>query len=404
MTRLNPQPWMTSARTRRLFDALEAEGGPGCARFVGGCVRNTLMGLEAADIDVATQLTPDRTLVALKAAGIGAVPTGIEHGTVTAIVDHGPYEVTSLRRDVETDGRRAVVAFTTDWAEDAQRRDFRLNALYADRDGQVFDPTGGGVEDAAEGRIVFVGEAETRLREDYLRILRFFRFHAWYGRGEPDAAGLAACEAMRGGLKTLSAERISSELLKLLAAPDPRPTIRLMAGAGILDEILPKGLRLDRFEAMVGIVPDTVLRLSALLPDDPTVVGATGMGLRLSNDQRERLLEALPSAPPITLAMEARAARAAIYQIGPEAFADRVRRAWAEAPEQAEAAKGLLALAQSWPRPRFPLGGADAMALGVPAGPQIGRLLREAETWWIDHDFPAEGARERLAALAQEGS
>ncbi|MBS0295570.1 MAG: CCA tRNA nucleotidyltransferase [Proteobacteria bacterium] len=402
MTRLPEQHWMTSAPTRRLFAALEAVGGPDCARFVGGCVRNTLMGRAADDVDVATKLTPDQTLKALTDANIRAVPTGIEHGTVTAVIDHIPYEVTSLRRDVETDGRRAVVAFSTDWAEDAQRRDFRLNALYADLQGEVFDPVGGGIEDALEGRIVFVGDPETRLREDHLRNLRFFRFFAWYGSGEPDPAGLAACRKLREGLRSLSAERISKELIKLLSAPDPVATVRLMASAAILEQFLPDGLNLDRFAAMVAITPDPVLRLSALLPDDPTTVGAVADSLRLSNADRDRLLDALPSAPPVHLDLKPAEARAGIYQLGTSAFEDRVRRAWAEAPARSDAAKALLGLAKAWPKPRFPLGGADVMALGVPAGPRLGMLLREVETWWIAHDFPAEGARERLVALIGE--
>ena len=401
MTRLPAQPWMTGAATRRLFDALETKGGADCARFVGGCVRNTLMGRAADDIDVATKLTPDQTLQALTDANIRAVPTGIEHGTVTAVIDHTPYEVTSLRRDVETDGRRAVVAFTTDWAEDAQRRDFRMNALYADREGQVFDPVGGGVEDALQGRVVFVGDPETRLREDYLRILRFFRFFAWYGSGEADAAGLKACQDLREGIATLSAERISKELIKLLSAPNPIASVRLMASTGVLAQFLPARLRLERFEAMVGIDPDPILRLAALLPDDPTTVGATADALRLSNADRDRLLDALPTAPPVTLEMGEPEARAAIYGLGTRAFEDRVRLLWAAAPERREAAERLLAQAKAWPKPRFPLGGADALALGVPAGPRIGLLLREVETWWIGADFPAEGARERLAELAK---
>ena len=203
------QPWLESQATRAVMAALEAAGGPGCVRFVGGCVRNSLLGQSVDDIDIATRLRPEETIAALKAAGLKAVPTGVEHGTVTGVSERRPYEITTLRRDVETDGRRAVVAFTEDWAEDAARRDFRLNALYADAAGTVFDPTGGGLDDAAAGRIVFVGEAETRIREDYLRILRFFRFYAWYGRGAPDAVGLAACATLKAGMGQLSADRVS---------------------------------------------------------------------------------------------------------------------------------------------------------------------------------------------------
>lgn len=237
------QPWLESQATRAVMRALEAAGGAGCARFVGGCVRNSLLGQPVDDIDIATRLRPEQTMAALKAAGLKAVPTGVEHGTVTGVSERRPYEITTLRRDVETDGRRAVVAFTEDWAEDAARRDFRLNALYADAAGTVFDPTGGGLEDAAAGRIVFVRWAETRIREDYLRILRFFRFYAWYGRGEPDAVGLAACAKLKGGMAQLSAERVSKEMLKLLTAPDPRAAVRAMAETGVLAQVLPQAGR-----------------------------------------------------------------------------------------------------------------------------------------------------------------
>src|SRR6478672_10767184 len=232
--RLTDQPWLTASSTRAVMAALEAAGGPGCARFVGGCVRNALIGAPVDDIDIATTLKPEETDKAIRAAGLKAVPTGIAHGTVTAVTERTPFEITTLRRDVSTDGRNATVAFTDDWAEDAARRDFRLNALYADASGEVFDPTGHGVSDAAEGRIVFVGEARTRIREDYLRILRFFRFYAWYGRGEPDAEAMAACAALAEGMTRLSAERVSKEMLKLLAAPDPRRAVAAMREAGVL--------------------------------------------------------------------------------------------------------------------------------------------------------------------------
>ena len=269
---IGQRPWMTAAAP--VMDALEAAGGGDCARYVGGCVRNTLLGKPVSDIDIATRLTPEAVIVALKAAGLKAVPTGVEHGTVTAISDSKPYEITTLRRDVATDGRRAVVAFTDDWGEDAQRRDFTLNALYAQRDGNLFDPTGQGIADCRAGRIVFVGEAEARVREDYLRILRFFRFFAWNGAGPADAAALAACERLKGELKSLSAERVSKELLKLLAANDPRQAVGLMMRSGVLGEVLPAPIDVARFEGLVGIEDeilfetDAVLRLAALLPDD----------------------------------------------------------------------------------------------------------------------------------------
>ncbi|WP_409411642.1 CCA tRNA nucleotidyltransferase, partial [Brevundimonas sp.] len=303
------QPWLEASATRTVMTALETAGGPGCARFVGGCVRNSLLDQPVDDIDIATLLTPAQTMAALKAAGLKAVPTGVEHGTVTGVSERRPYEITTLRRDVETDGRRAVVAFTQDWAEDAARRDFRLNALYADAAGQVFDPTGGGLADAAAGRIVFVGEAETRIREDYLRILRFFRFYAWYGRGAPDADGLAACAALKTGMDQLSAERVSKELLKLLAAPDPRPAVQAMAEAGVLEQVLPQVQPLTLFQAICDLTPDPVLRLSALLPAEAAAVADVAAALRLSNAHRDRLTAAVADGPVVAPDMGAVRAR-----------------------------------------------------------------------------------------------
>lgn len=396
-------PWLSAPETAAVFAALEAEGGPDCARVVGGAVRNALMNLPVADVDIATILMPERTLAALERAGLRAVPTGVEHGTVTAISGGRPFEITTLRRDVETDGRRAVVAFSTDWAEDAARRDFRLNALYVDQTGRVFDPTGGGVADAAAGRVVFVGDPETRLREDYLRILRFFRFHAWYGRGEPEAAALAACAAQRAGLRRLSAERIGRETLKLLAAADPRAAVRLARDAGVLAEILPDPLNVPRFEALVGLDADPLLRLSALLPDDPAAVAETAARLRLSNAERDRLAAALPDDVPVGADMSAPQARAAIYRLGPRTFVDRVRRAQAAEPSRVSEGERLATLARDWTPPRFPLRGADVAALGVPPGPRTGRLLRAAEDWWVGADFPETGLPERLAELVRKG-
>lgn len=390
------QPWLTASATRAVMAALEAAGGPGCARFVGGCVRNSLMGQGVDDIDIATRLRPEQTIAALKAAGLKAVPTGVEHGTVTGVSEREPYEITTLRRDVETDGRRAVVAFTEDWAEDAARRDFRLNALYADAEGTVFDPTGGGLEDAAAGRIVFVGEAETRIREDYLRILRFFRFYAWYGREAPDAVGLAACGALKGGMDRLSAERVSKELLKLLAAPDPRPAVQAMQDSGVLAQVLPEVQPLALFEALCGLSADPVLRLSALLPTDEAAVVRIAGALRLSNAVRDRLAAIAADGPPVSPDMGEVAARAAIYRLGRPAFQDRLR--------LAEAATGgdgqsLRLLADEWPVPKMPVGGRELAKLDVRPGPETGRILKAFEAGWIADDFPTDGHEDRLREL-----
>ena len=390
------QPWLEASATRAVMAALEAAGGPGCARFVGGCVRNSLLGQPVDDIDIATLLTPDRTMAALKAAGLKAVPTGVEHGTVTGVSERRPYEITTLRRDVETDGRRAVVAFTQDWAEDAARRDFRLNALYADAEGRVFDPTGGGLADAAAGRIVFVGQAETRIREDYLRILRFFRFYAWYGRGAPDAAGLAACAALKDGMAQLSAERVSKELLKLLAAPDPRPAVRAMNETGVLVQVLPQVQPLTLFQALCDVTEDPVLRLSALLPADAGAAAAAAAALRLSNADRDRLTAAVAEGPVVAPDMAPAQARAALYRLGRVAFEDRLARAEAAGGGDGDA---LRALAADWTPPRPPVNGRDLARLGVPPGPETGRLLKAFEDGWIADDFPVDGHEARLKAL-----
>ena len=387
MTRLSDQPWLTEPRTRAVIAALEAAGGPGCARFVGGCVRNALIGQPVDDIDIATTLAPTAVMAAIKTAGLKAAPTGLAHGTVTAISGGQPHEVTTLRRDVSTDGRNATVAFTSDWAEDASRRDFRLNALYAAPDGEVFDPTGQGIEDALAGRIVFVGKPETRIREDYLRILRFFRFHAWYGRGPADAAGLKACADLKDGMTRLSAERVSKELLKLLAAPDPAQAVRLMAESGVLDRVLPDHAGLTLLESMAQISDDPLLRLSVLLPVDPDRVRASARALRLSNVQKERLVLALPSEPAVSLAMDERAGRAALYRLGRRRFEDQLMRAWAASPEQEEQARRLLDQVAAWSIPRLPVDGHDAARAGA-SGPAVGQTLKAFEDWWVDQDFP----------------
>jgi poly(A) polymerase len=381
--------------------ALEAAGGPDCARFVGGCVRNALIGAPVADIDIATTLKPEETDRAIRSAGLKAVPTGMAHGTVTAVSAHQPFEITTLRRDVTTDGRNATVAFTDDWAEDAARRDFRLNALYADGEGQVFDPTGAGVSDAVAGRIVFVGDPETRIREDYLRILRFFRFFAWYGRGEPDAAALVACAALAPGMTRLSAERVSKELMTLLAAPDPREAMAAMSAAGVLAQILPEAAAGPQFEAAVAQGGDPVIRLMTLLPSDERVVREAATRLRLPNSTRDRLAAAAVADPAVSLVMSDPDVRATAYRCGVRAVTDALNRRRAENPAGDDDAQRLLALAQGWRRPFMPVGGRELARLGVEPGPETGRILKAFEEGWIADDFPSEGHAERLAALVR---
>lgn len=403
------QPWMITEQVTAVFDALEARGRRGCARFVGGCVRNTLLDAPIGDIDIATTLTPDLVTAALKSAGIRVVPTGIDHGTVTAVVDGAPFEVTTLRRDVSTDGRRAVVAFTQDWALDAERRDFTLNAIYCDRDGSLFDPTGQGVAHAKAGRIVFVGDARTRIQEDSLRILRFFRFLAWYGRGTPDFEAVEACRALSASIGSLPAERTSKELLKLLAAQDPRRAVDLMADTGALDVLLPKRRDHGAFSAVIAlalegkVAADPILRLAALLPPDRALAAEAANALKLSNAERDRLAAAVQVSPGIGPDMSPRQARRALYRIGAEAFADRISLAWAASGSQSGDWGGLLALAATWSRPVLPVNGEDAAAAGLPRGPRIGKALAEVEAWWLDRDFVDQRPQvlEKLNAVAK---
>jgi len=393
------------------MDALAAASGEGSARFVGGCVRNAILGVPVRDIDIATTLQPSAVIAALQAAGLKAVPTGLDHGTVTAVAKGRPFEITTLRRDVETDGRHAVVAFTDDWGQDAARRDFRLNALYADRAGRILDPTGAGLADALAGAIVFVGDPATRIAEDALRIARYFRFLAWYGRGEPDAPSLAACAEHRALLNGLSAERVGQEMLKLLAADDPRAAMCLMAQAGVLSLLVPAAEGLERFEALVRIetemlfTDDPLLRLAALLPADPDAGLATAARLRLSNAQRDRLAAALGTGPPLVSWMSPRELRRVIYRLGPETVCDRIMLAWAASSRPATTVqwRALLPMARSWAPPRLPLTGEEVMAAGVPSGPAVGAVLREVEAWWIDNDFIDDKLSlvERLKAVAQ---
>jgi poly(A) polymerase len=372
--------------------ALTRDGGT--ARFVGGAVRNALLGEEVGDVDIATPLSPEDVIPRLKQAGLSAVPTGIEHGTVTAISSKKPFEVTTLRRDVSTDGRRATVAFTTDWSEDAARRDFTINALYAAEDGEVFDYFGG-LADLKARRVRFVGDARTRIREDYLRILRLFRFHAWYGKGELDAEAFAAVSSERAGLKLLSGERVQKELLRLLEATNPMPALRAMARASILAEILPGGLQLERAARLVeietasGRTPDALLRLAALLPDDSKIARKLSASLKLSNDDRDRLIQAAEADRRIDSSLSPREARKLLYRLGQLCFRDQVLLRWSDAQHDSKDPgwSKKLKLAESWKRPELPIDGRDVMAKGIDEGPKIGTTLRALEQEWIEADF-----------------
>jgi poly(A) polymerase len=408
MTSIAHADWLKAAETQKLVAALDAARADG-SRFVGGCVRNTLIGREVDDIDIATQLTPDQVTKVAKEAGFAAHPTGIEHGTVTVVVNHKPFEVTTLRRDVSTDGRRATVAFTGLWEEDAQRRDFRINALYADAQGQIHDPTGGGLDDVRAGRVIFIGDAATRIKEDYLRILRFFRFNAWYARTPIDPKGLEACADLVAGLDMLSVERVWKETKKLLGAPDPRAAWEGMKAIEVAARALPElsdETRLDALctlEADLMLTPDAMTRVAAALTDQQRA-RAFANRLKLSNEERDRLVAALGNEPKITSYMSMREMRRVIYRLGNVAFRDRVMLAWAAAGgEKAQQWRALVAHGTMWTPPKLPLSGDEVMAAGVPAGPKVGIVLREVEDWWIDADFPDDklSVIERLKAVAQ---
>ncbi|ABS63851.1 Polynucleotide adenylyltransferase region [Parvibaculum lavamentivorans DS-1] len=402
--------WLNEPDTRAVMEALAAKGGT--ARFVGGAVRNQLMGEPVSDIDIATTETPDAAKALLEAKGIKVVPTGIDHGTITAVTPTRHFEITTLRVDVKTDGRRADVAFTEDWTADAGRRDFTMNALYGDADGTIHDPLGG-LADLKARRVRFIGDAHERIREDYLRILRFFRFHAWYGKGEPDEAGLRAAAEEREGLRQLSGERVRDELFKTITADNAAAAFRQMAAAGILQIVLPEASRLDRFEKLVEIEaqqlfvqkPDPVLRLGAMLDLDKAGVEALAARLKLSNRDRDRLIAMLTDTTKIVCYLSMREVRRALYQMGLQLFKDRVSLGWAEDRRGHNAFqwRAMLAMADSWEKPVLPLTGEMIKAAGVPEGPQIGRIRDEVEEWWIDSDFIDDefSIIERLKAIVQ---
>jgi poly(A) polymerase len=410
-TTLRDAEWFKRPETRRLFQALNTDGHS--ARAVGGVVRNSLLGQPVHDVDIATTSTPEETIALAERAGLKAVPTGLAHGTVTVVVDHTPFEVTTLRTDVEADGRHARVAFTSDWAADARRRDFTMNALYCDADGIVHDPLGG-YKDVMARRVRFIGDASDRIREDYLRILRFFRFSAEYAEGELDSAGLAACRTLRAGLDRLSRERVRAELLRLLASQYAPRVVRAIA-TDFLTRLLPAPPDVDLFgrmaalEAALGLTPDAVRRLGALSGAHPGCALPLKDALRLSSGEFERLARlALPD-PALNAAAPEPEAKAFIYRHGAGAFVDGVLLAAARKHDGAAGLRTRLALPERWQTPEFPVRGSDVVALGLPAGPQVGHVLAALEEWWIEADFPGDGATvtaqlARLVAAARAAS
>lgn len=383
---LDPSEWLDRKGVKRLLKALDARRGT--SRFVGGAVRDFLLGGHPQDLDLATTLPPEDVIARLERSGIKAVPTGIEHGTVTAVSSNTVVEVTTLRADVSTDGRRATVAFTSDWQRDASRRDFTINAIYADPfSGELFDYFGG-IEDLQSRTVRFIGEPLQRIAEDHLRILRYFRFHARYGHGEPDPQALEACIQRANDLMALSRERIADELLKLLALDDPAPTVRLMHESGLFAPVVPEIADVGRLVALIsaereaGIAPDPLRRLAALLPRDPDVAARVAARLKLSNKARKRLIAAAEADFGLN-------PRSLAYRIGVEGAIDRLL--LADNPSDAAAIAG-------WQPPRLPIRGGTLISRGIAEGPDVARTLRRIEDAWEAAGFPAGEEFERLVA------
>jgi poly(A) polymerase len=388
--------WRKSGGMRPLLRVLGAEEGR--TRFVGGCVRDSLLGIPVSDVDLATQLQPEEVMERLKQAGIKAVPTGLAHGTVTAIVDGAPVEVTTLRQDISTDGRRATVAFTDDWREDAARRDFTMNALSVDPvSSKIFDYFEG-LPDLEARRVRFIGDPLQRIAEDHLRILRFFRFHARFGEGEPDARALEACTARANDMMALSRERIADELLKILGLPDPTQTVSLMVECGIFRPVMPEidQAGTERLRSLVErertakVAPEPLRRLSALLAAKPDLAEATAVRLRLSRKAVKRLVSAASrsnadSAKPQALA----------FRVGQDEAIDRILLGDEEPEGMTAKIEGL----RDWKPPRFDVGGGELIAMGLSPGPIVAQTLQAIQRDWVERGFPSD--QEEVRALAR---
>lgn len=388
--------WLRATNLQTVFDVLEAAGG--AVRVNGGAVRNSLLGEPAGDVDLSTTLLPEAVIEALAAAGIKPVPTGIEHGTVTAVAGSEPFEITTLREDIETDGRHAVVRFGSDWTADARRRDFTMNALYCDRIGTVFDPLGG-LADLRARQVRFIGDASQRIGEDRLRILRFFRFFAWYGAGRPDAAGLKACARLKGGLAEVSAERIWAELKKLLAAPSPTRALLWMRTSGVLGVVLPEseGWGIDLVgpliaaESRYGFARDPLLRLAAMVRPLTARIRQLAARLKLSKSEAERLIAWANSTAPEADIPPNELYRL-VYRGDRQGIIDAMRLAAArhlgkDETEIADRMAERIHLAAAWERPKFPLSGRDLTTRGIEPGPALGEKLKSLEEDWVESDF-----------------
>ena len=382
------QDWMKATNVRIVMKALTADGAE--ARFVGGCVRDAILDRPVNDIDIATEAKPEAVMDLLHRSRIKAIPTGIRHGTITAVVDSQPFEITTLRRDLDTDGRRAKVIFTNDWQADAERRDFTINTLSLSPNGQIFDYVGGR-QDILLGRVRFVGNAKTRIKEDVLRILRFYRFFAYYGISPANAEARAACCEMAPLLTQLSGDRTRQEILKLLGSRDPTPSVKMMQIDGILSYCLTKSLNLDRLERLVTIEKkisakmdtcntDVMLRLTALVDNNISEITRITKLLNLPNRFRRRLDAATGPTPDEDRLQEA------LYKLGRRAVRDRLTLAWS-LDDKVDLPFSVLSTINKWRNPTFPLTGQDALAVGMAPGPELGHILSIIEDWWVDNNF-----------------
>jgi tRNA nucleotidyltransferase/poly(A) polymerase len=396
--------WLKSGPATRVLELLNGDGEE--ARVVGGAVRNELLKIPVGDIDIATTALPAEVVRRAKAAGVKSVPTGIEHGTVTLVVDSHPFEVTSLREDIETFGRRAKIAFGRDWVRDAERRDFTINGLSVDADGVVHDHVGG-LDDIAARRVRFIGDPKQRVAEDYLRVLRFFRIHAAYGAGEPDRAGYLACIGGRAGLATLSAERVRMEMLKLMIAAGAAGAIAAMVDGGLLLPLVGGVAYSGPFAAMIaaerslGLEPNAIRRLGALAVVVTEDAKRLATRLRLTNSET-KALDSMAHRWWRLAGMDEATARRRLYRLGADRYRDRLMLAWARAGADTNIAhwRELALLPERWSAPKFPLKAADFIARGVAEGPALGRVLALAENAWLAADFPLDGPA--LKAIADQ--
>jgi poly(A) polymerase len=418
MNSIAGQDWFSKPALQRILGLLNADGGE--ARIVGGAIRNALMDMPVGDIDIATTLLPQDVVERAKDAGIKSVPTGIEHGTVTLVLEGEGYEVTTLRRDVATDGRRADVAFGTDWQVDAERRDLTINGLYADGEGNIIDLING-LPDIETRTVRFIGDAATRVAEDYLRVLRFFRFFAWYGSGRPDADGLRASARAKDKLSTLSAERVWSELKKLLSAPDPSRSLLWMRQSGVLAQVLPETEKwgIDSIHGLVAAEQslnwsvDPLIRLAAIIPPDVARVEAMASRLRMSKNETNRLLLWAGAQTPDATMAETALDRL-LYRQGKDGVVMRLKLALAAARADVSAGEEAMRRvarlstlnnrANAFVKPAFPLTGADVLAEGVAAGPRVGEVLSALEDKWVEVNFSLDRAAltARLKTMLQD--